>query len=289
MIREGSSTSPANIAGSDAGMPCPRAGAVPQSRTVLAVSMLLSLSGCATPVGLSILGGGASAMISHNLGGSVSRTFTAPLPTVRQASLSALDIMGVAVEGNDVGPNGEAIRGQAADRSIEIEFERLGDNLTVMRATARKPGFLRDNATAQEVVSQTENALAVFVSETTVTARPPASSRTAYGPSAAGPIYILNLENIPVGSTRKPRPVPARLQEYALYTTESESRGRRTLHVNLGYFASEAEASAARKLALATFPNARVDRFQREQAVQAPPAGRTLPAPAFQRVAASSL
>lgn len=38
----------------------------------------------APPVGLSILGGGTSAMIliSHNLGGSVSRTFTSPLPTV---------------------------------------------------------------------------------------------------------------------------------------------------------------------------------------------------------------
>ena len=135
-----------------------------------------------------------------------------------------------------------------------------------MRAVARKPGFLRDNATVQEIVSQTENAMAVFVGEAIVAARSPATSETAFGPSAAGPIYILNLESIPVGSARKPKPVPARLQEYVLYTTtESEGRGRRMVHVNLGYFASEADAAAARKLALATFPNARVARFQQEQ------------------------
>lgn len=240
----------------------------------LPLLMLLMLAGCATPVGLSILGGGTSAMVSHNLNGNVTRTFTSPLATVRQATLAAFENMGVALEGDTTTVIGQSIRAKASDRSIEVEFERLSDNLTVMRATARRAGFLRDNATATEVISQTERAMAVFVGDAPLAARSAAVIPAAAVRTASAPLYAVNLENIPAGSGRSLRAVPARLQDHLLYTTESQRQGRRIVHVNLGYFISEADANEARRVAAATFPDAAVVRIEREQN----PAGDALPA-----------
>ena len=54
------------------------------------------------------------------------------------------------------------------------------------------------------------------------------------------------------------KPLPARLQDHVLYTTESLRGGRRMVQLNLGYFTTEADASAVRKLAAITYPNAAV-------------------------------
>lgn len=218
------------------------------------------LTGCASSVSLSLLGGGASAMVSHNLNGNVDRTFTLPLPTVREAVFSALETMGISASPVDGDADGGAIRATAADRSIEIEFERLGDNLTAVRATARKPGFLRDNATAAEVINQTERAMAALTGELPPVARQAATALRSPQPF----LYIVNLDNIPAQGGRRMSPLPSRLQDYVLYTTESQRDGAKTMHVNLGYFSSEAEADAARSAAAATFPQATVVRFMRE-------------------------
>jgi hypothetical protein len=261
-------------------------GSIMDKRIVILLACI-AMTGCATPVTLSILGGGTSAMVSHNLKGSVDRTFTSPLALVHQATIAALDAMGVAIEGASVAA-GATIRASAADRSIEITFERLGDNLTAMRASARKAGMMNDNATASEIISQTERALEVFAGEAPAAVSPAASIDRQIGPPGGVSVYIVNLENIVAGSGQKPKPVPSRLQEYVLFTTESEHAGRRTVHVNLGYFASEAEAAGARKLALDSFPLASVGRLHQEQASAAPPATkRQLRAPAYRLIAAS--
>lgn len=243
------------------------------ARAWLAASAwLLGAAGCATPVGLSILGGGTSAMVSHNLNGSATRTFTASMPAVRNASIRALETMGVAIDREKPGSEGDAVHATAGDRAIRIEFERLGDNLTLMSATASRSEFLRDAATAKEVVAQTVRALEGSRARTG--ASPHAASRTKSVPArlpvpAASPDtgYILVLERVPAGKVRRHKPLPASLQEYVLYTSESGPKDKRMVQINLGYFDSEAQAGAARTAVRSSYPRARVVRIVPEPGV----------------------
>lgn len=240
------------------------------ARALLVLSLPVVLAACTPSVTLSVLGGGVSALVSHNLNGSVSRTFTSPLATVRQASQSALESMGVVIESDEMRDGGESLHARAGDRDIELEYESLGETLTVLRATARRPGFLRDNATADEIVRQTESALAVLVADATLAARREtveASARRAHPPAA---VYVVQLESVPKGALRRPRVVPAQLQEHVLYTTEAKENGRPAVQVNLGYFSGEDEAASVRHAALRWYPQARVLRLDRKAAEGGP-------------------
>lgn len=224
------------------------------------------LSGCSTQLTLSVLGGGVSALVSHNINGSVSRTFTAPLPDVRQAALAALDAMRVPVDSSDIAIGGETLSARAGDRLIEIEFERLGETITVLRATARRTGFLRDNATAAEIVRQTEIVMAAVASDRMEAARresDDAGGRRADLPAPA--YYVVLLESIPKAAGRSPRPVPSALQEHLIYTSETEENGRAVVQVNLGFFAAEHEAASVSRAALKWYPQSRVLRLARRQ------------------------
>ncbi len=243
------------------------------ARAWLAASAwLLGAAGCATPVGLSILGGGTSAMVSHNLNGSASRTFTASMPAVRNAAIRALETMGVAIDRHESDGEADPVHATAGDRAIRIEFERLGDNLTLMSATASRSEFLRDTATAKEVVAQTAQALEA--SRAIAGASPHAARRTkavpARPPVPAGSTdmgYILVLESVPAGKARRHKPMPASLQQYVLYTSESGPKDKRMVQLNLGYFDSEAQAGAARKALRSSYPRARVVRVVPERDV----------------------
>lgn len=233
-------------------------------KTVLLALAAAFLFGCSTQLTLSVLGGGVSALVSHNINGSVSRTFTAPLPAVRQAALSALDAMGVPVESDDITASGEILLARAGDRSIELEFESLGDTITVLRATARRPGFLRDNATAAEIVRQTEQVMAVADRMEAARREPDdAGGRRVVMPAPA--YYAVLLESIPKSARRFPRPVPSALQEHLIYTSEAEENGRVVVQVSLGFFDGEAEAASVRRTALKWYPHSRVLRLARRQ------------------------
>lgn len=240
------------------------------ARALLVLSLPLVLAACTPSVTLSVLGGGVSALVSHNLNGSVSRTFTSPLATVRQASQSALESMGVVIESDDMRDGGESLQARAGDRAIEIEYESLGGTLTVMRATARRPGFLRDNATADEIVRQTEAALAVLTADTATAARREAGAAVTRRMNPRAPVYVVELESVPKASTRRTRVVPAQLQEHVLYTTDAPENGRPAVQVNLGYFSAEDEAAAVRDAALRWYPRARVLRLERRIPEDAP-------------------
>lgn len=236
------------------------------ARVLLVLSLSAVLAGCTPSVTLSVLGGGVSALVSHNLNGSVSRTFTSPMATVRQASQSALEAMGVAIESEELRDGGESLLARAGDRAIEIEFESLGETLTVMRATARRPGFLRDNATADEIVRQTENVLVVLTADVAIASRREAGEVRALRRNPRAPVYVVQLESIPKSTQRRPRPVPTQLQEYVLYTADALENGRPAVQVNLGYFPDEDEADSVRRTALRWFPQARILRLDRKYA-----------------------
>ncbi len=124
---------------------------------VLACTSLL-LAAC-EPIAVAMLGAGASTALRYNLDGVASRTFTAPLAAVRSASLAALQRMGIALHGTDTYDNGELIFARAENRDIEIEVEPITTQATRVRITARGGSLLYDNATAVELVQQTEKML----------------------------------------------------------------------------------------------------------------------------------
>lgn len=119
---------------------------------------LFLLGGC-TPLSVTMAGVGASLGLSHQIDGLASKTFTAPLPRTKKASLLALRHMGIKIESTEKTDKGELIKAKAADRNIEVELDALTPNVTRMRAVARKDVLLVDGATAEEIIAQTARAL----------------------------------------------------------------------------------------------------------------------------------
>lgn len=129
---------------------------------VLLVSSFSLLSGCAA-VGLTLFGVGAGVAtgtsVSYTLDGIAYRTFTAPLPQVESATLTALDRMGIKVEGSEKTEQGKAIKATGNDRQIEVELEMISAKSTRIRTVAKQGVFFKDRATATEIILQTERVL----------------------------------------------------------------------------------------------------------------------------------
>lgn len=124
---------------------------------VLSIGLLV-LPGCET-VALSVLGVGAGTALRHTIDGVTYRTFTAPAPKVRQATLAALEHMGIRVLSTDTFEGGEVVYADSETRAIELELEPVSPRATRIRVAAKNGGFLYDSATAQEIVAQTERLL----------------------------------------------------------------------------------------------------------------------------------
>lgn len=116
------------------------------------------LAGCEA-IALTALGVGASTGVSHSLNGMTYRTFTEPLPRVKSASMRALQRMQIKVASSEKIEGGEGIKANSGDRAIDIELEAVSPSTTRMRVTAKKNLFVYDNATATEIILQTEKYL----------------------------------------------------------------------------------------------------------------------------------
>jgi hypothetical protein len=125
---------------------------------------LLSLSGCAA-VGMTLFGVGAGVAtgtsVSYTLDGIAYRTFTAPISQVEGATRTALDRMGIKIEGTSKTEQGKAIKAVSNDRQIEIELEMVSPKTTRIRTVARQGIFFKDRATATEIIMQTERVLGI--------------------------------------------------------------------------------------------------------------------------------
>jgi hypothetical protein len=121
------------------------------------------LNGCAAPVVLTLLGVGAGVTtgtaVSYTLDGIAYRTFTAPLPQVERATLTALNDMGMQVESAQKTEEGKAIKASGVDRQIEIELQAISSKTTRIRTVAKDGVFFKDRATATEIILQTERIL----------------------------------------------------------------------------------------------------------------------------------
>jgi hypothetical protein len=123
----------------------------------LLVGGSVGLVGC-VPLGVTAAGVGASAGITHTMGGITYRTFSVPMPEVKNATMTALNRMGIKVASSAKEEGNQVIKANAGGRDIEIELEPLSPHTTRMRTTARN-GLLYDSATATEIILQTEKAL----------------------------------------------------------------------------------------------------------------------------------
>ncbi|SRR5687768_3357805 len=126
-------------------------------RVVLSIGVL-SLAGC-QPLAISLLGAGAGTALRYGIDGVSYRTFTAPAPMVKEASLAALERMGMTLQSTDRFEGGELIYAQSGKRSIEIEVEPISAKATRVRIAAKNGGLFYDNATASEIIAQTERLL----------------------------------------------------------------------------------------------------------------------------------
>jgi len=138
------------------------------------LGLCVPLAACDT-VAIALLGGGVTTVLRYNLDGVAARTFTAPPASVKAASLAALRRMGLALESTESLEASEIIRARSPNRDIEIELEPITAQLTRMRITARSPSLLYDNATALELVQQTEKILDAGVTAKVAPAVPAAA------------------------------------------------------------------------------------------------------------------
>lgn len=122
--------------------------------TFLLASIVL-LSGCAATA-LTAGGIAAGVGVNHTLSGIAYKTIIAPLPNTRLATLKTLNRMEVDIKKDEEAENGWLITADAANRDINIQLEQLTKTTTRMRVTVDKDdSFLKDRATATEIIAQT--------------------------------------------------------------------------------------------------------------------------------------
>src|SRR5215213_8941090 len=119
--------------------------------------LIWSLEGCT--VALTAIGVGAGTAINHTLSGIGYKTFTAPMPKVKTASVGALNRMGLTHTGSEKHDGNEVVKAAGKDRNIEILLEPISSKSTRMRVIARNGGLFYDSATANEIITQTERIL----------------------------------------------------------------------------------------------------------------------------------
>jgi hypothetical protein len=131
-----------------------------RNRVFILVALVAALmtGGCAA-VALTGLGVGASAGVSHSMGGYTYKTFTVPIPKVRTATLIALKKMGIDLESSEKIEGGELLKAKSGDRDIEVALEAISPNTTRMRTITKKGALFYDTATSTEIILQTERIL----------------------------------------------------------------------------------------------------------------------------------
>lgn len=107
-----------------------------------------------------MLGAGATSALRYTIwDGVTTRTFTASAPEVKHSTLAALERMGIQHDTTEPFEHGEVITARTPTREIHIELEPISERATRVRIAAKNGGFWYDNATAAEIVAQTERFL----------------------------------------------------------------------------------------------------------------------------------
>lgn len=119
-------------------------------------------SGCAA-IGLSLLsvgaGVGGGTGVAYTLDSIAYKTFTTSDDSLRGATLKTLKRMDIGVREDKRSDSGREIVATAGDRTVEIEIDRLTTKTSRLRVNVKRGWFLRDRATATEIIVQTERTL----------------------------------------------------------------------------------------------------------------------------------
>ena len=86
-------------------------------------------------------------------GSSVERTFSVAIAQVKPAFVSTLNQLGMPIAAIEVRGKNEVVKAKRANRSVEVEFERLSASSTRVRVVGS------DDATANQVMRETEKRL----------------------------------------------------------------------------------------------------------------------------------
>lgn len=113
------------------------------------------------PMLTSAAGVGGSAALSRAMNGTTSRTFTAPADKVRVATKRALSRMKIQVLSENLHSKNNVILliAKTSERNIQIQIESISNNATRMEVEAKGSIFNYDNATAEEIITQTKKIL----------------------------------------------------------------------------------------------------------------------------------
>jgi hypothetical protein len=132
------------------------------ARVALVVLAALGSQGCAG-VGLTLLGVGAGLSggtgVSYTLDSIAYKTFAGSETELRAAMLQTFKRMAIEVTETQKTESGTDITATAGDRTVEVEIDRITPRTSRMRVVVKKGWFLRDRATAGEIVAQTADAL----------------------------------------------------------------------------------------------------------------------------------
>jgi len=92
-----------------------------------------------------------------------------------------------------------------------------------------------------------------------------------------GQNYVIALIRSPTPKLNMDLPVPQALQQYQVFTTRRLVQGKQVHEMDLGYFATLAEAESALGMLTARFPQAQIVRLQAEATATTPAEGDVLP------------
>lgn len=122
----------------------------------------LGSQGCAG-VGLTLFGVGAGISggtgVSYTLDSIAYKTFVASEAELSAATLQAFKRMAIEVTETGKTETGTDITATAGDRTVEVEIDRITPKTSRMRVVVKKDWFLRDRATAGEIIVQTADTL----------------------------------------------------------------------------------------------------------------------------------
>lgn len=111
---------------------------------ILALGLVLGLtSGCST----------IQSTWKEMTGSSVEKTFNVPIARVKPAFVTTLNQMGMPIAAIEVRGKSEVVKAKKADKSVEVEIERLTASSTRVRVSGS------DDATTGQVMRDTEKRL----------------------------------------------------------------------------------------------------------------------------------
>ena len=110
---------------------------------------LTFLSAC-TAVALT----GADVGVSYTLSNAAYRSFSYPVDRVHDATIAALKKMGIMIDDDASSESGVTITAETRELDIVINLEKITSKTTQVKVDARKNFFLKDKATAAEIINQ---------------------------------------------------------------------------------------------------------------------------------------